>query len=182
MLGNMRRRSFLWILSSLVGRAADAGRPKQIYLIRHGEKSGDKSDIHLNPRGRARAAALVQLFPNRFDKPDVLVASHQSAHSNREVETLEPLAQLLHVPIDDTFADEDYSQLAKHLLTAYPAKTILVCWHHGNLPALATALGVRNAPSPWADDRFDRLWRIRFDASGSAIMQDLPEHLLDHDS
>jgi hypothetical protein len=177
----MTRREFLsGFCFPFFARAAD-GRPKQIYLIRHGEKTGDKSDIHLNPRGKERAAALPKLFPSRFDPPDVLFASHQSAHSNREVETLRPLAQALRVPIDDSFADEDYARLAQRLLSGYPGKTILVCWHHRNLPALAAAVGVKNPPSPWPENQFDRLWRISFDARG-AVMENLPEHLIAGDS
>ncbi len=177
----MTRRDFLCGLLSPFLARADAGRPKQIYLIRHGEKTGDKSDIHLNPRGMERAAALSKLFPGRFEPPEVLFASHQSAHSNREVETIRPLAQSLHLPIDDSFADEDYARLARRLLTGFAGKTILVCWHHGNLPAFAAALGVKNPPSPWPDTQFDRLWKISFGATG-AVMENLPEHLLAGDS
>lgn len=177
----MRRRELLigGLVFPWIAWAED-GRPRQVYLIRHGEKTGDKSDIHLNARGRERAAALVKLFPARFESPQVLFASRRSAHSDREVETITPLAAALHLKINTTYADEEYAALAKDVLAHYAAKTILVCWHHSHLPALAGALGVKNAPSPWPDQQFDRLWRIRFE--GAVSMEDLPEHVLDGDS
>jgi phosphohistidine phosphatase SixA len=165
-----------------IARADESGAaPQQVYLIRHGEKTGDKTDIHLNPRGQQRAAALVKLFPARFESPDILFASKRSAHSDREVETIAPLSKALHLEINNRYLDDQYPALAKDVLAHYRAKTVLVCWHHGNLPALAGALGVKNAPSPWPDTQFDRLWRIRF-RGGAAAMEDLPEHLLDGDS
>lgn len=160
-----------------------AGKPRQILLIRHGEKNGDKSDPHLNPRGYARAAALVRLFPTRFDTPQFLFATHQSAHSNREVETIEPLAGTLRLEIDSRFADEEYAALAKELLSkpAYGDKNLLLCWHHGRIPELAAALGVAHPPAPWPDAQFDRVWKIEY-AGGSAKFTDLPQHLLEGDS
>jgi len=36
----------------------------------------------------------------------------------------------------------------------------LICWHHGNIPAMARALGIKDAPTPWPEMQFDRVWRI----------------------
>src|ERR1700733_8590262 len=83
--------------------------PKQILIIRHAEKNGDKSDIHLNARGYERAAALPALFRSHFDTPEFLFASRKSAHSNRPLETITPLGMALRLKIDHTFANEDYA-------------------------------------------------------------------------
>jgi hypothetical protein len=157
--------------------------PKQILIVRHAEKNDDKSDIHLNPRGYARAAALPTLFPARFDTPEFLFASTQSAHSNRPVETITPLARALRLKIDNTFANEDYALLARHVLLTpvYAGRTVLICWHHGNIPALARALGIADAPTPWPETQFDRVWRIAF-ADGAPALTDLPQRLLPGDS
>ncbi len=179
------RRQFLSAALGLMAPALlrSAGKPRQILIIRHGEKTGDKTDPHLNPRGYARAAALVRLFPSRFDTPQFLFATHQSAHSNREVETIEPLAGALHMRIDSRFADEEYAALAKELLSrpVYADKNLLLCWHHGRIPELAAALGVSHPPAPWPDAQFDRVWKIEY-SGGSAQFTDLPEHLLEGDS
>jgi broad specificity phosphatase PhoE len=179
------RREFLSTSFALLAPAClpAAPRPRQILIIRHGEKTGAKSDPHLNPRGAERAVALVRLFPAHFDTPQVLFATRRSAHSNREVETIEPLSHALHLGIDSRFADDDYAALAKELLAkpAYSRKNVLVCWHHGRIPELAAALGVAHPPKPWPDSQFDRVWKIEY--SGAAVQfTDLPQHLLEGDS
>jgi phosphohistidine phosphatase SixA len=180
------RREFLAtagaILSGGLPIFGDEG-PKQILIFRHAEKNDDKSDIHLNARGYARAAALPTLFPSRFDTPEFLFASKESAHSNRPLETITPLARALRLKIDNTFTNEDYAGLARHVLgkPVHAGKTVLICWHHGNIPALARALGIKDAPTPWPEMQFDRVWRITF-ADGVAALTDLPQRLLPGDS
>jgi hypothetical protein len=163
-------------------------RPKQILIIRHAEKNDSKSDIHLNARGYARAAALPALFlpaefPARFDTPEFLFASRKSAHSDRPVETITPLARALRLKIDNTFDNEDYAGLARHVLgkPVYAGKTVLICWHHGNIPALAGAMGIKDAATPWPEMQFDRVWRITF-ADAVPALTDLPQRLLPDDS
>jgi phosphohistidine phosphatase SixA len=180
------RREFLGagaalFASCLPGRAG--GGPKQILLMRHAEKSANAKDPNLNARGYARAAALARLFPARFDTPDFLFATKASQRSNRPVETIAPLARALHLPIDARFADEKFASLARDLSShsRYSGKTVLVCWHHGNIPRLAAALGVASPPSTWPEAQFDRIWRIRY-LDGGATLEDLPQHLLDGDS
>jgi len=63
----------------------------------------------------------------------------------------------------------------------HAGKTVLICWHHGNIPALARALGIKDAPTPWPEMQFDRVWRITF-ADGVAALTDLPQRLLPGDS
>jgi Histidine phosphatase superfamily (branch 1) len=180
------RREFLAAAGAILSARLPifaAEKPKQILIIRHGEKNDNKSDIHLNARGYARAAALPTLFPSRFDTPEFLFASRQSAHSNREVETIAPLARALRLKIDYTFANEDYADLARHVLgkPVYAGQTVLICWHHGNIPALAGALGIEDAPAPWPDMQFDRVWRITF-TDGVPALTVLPQRLLQGDS
>lgn len=180
------RRGFLGACAALFasflpGKAA--GGPKRILLMRHAEKNGDKTDTHLNARGHARAAALVRLFPARFETPDFLFATKASPSSNRPVETITPLASALHLPIDARFAEDECAHLAKELLShsRYSGKTVLICWHHGTIPKLAARLGVANSPSTWPDTQFDRIWLIQY-PGGGVTLDDLPQHLLDGDS
>lgn len=151
--------------------------------MRHAEKSGDETDPDLNARGYARAAALVRLFPARFDIPEFLFAARSSPRSNRPVETLAPLARALRLPIDARFADDEFASLARRVLShsRYSGKTVLICWHHGNIPPLAAKLGVANPPSAWPDAQFDRIWWIRYSGRG-VTLDDSPQHLLDGDS
>ncbi len=149
-------------------------------LMRHGEDIGQR-DFNLNPRGYQRAAALPKLFGARLPKPDVIIATRASKGSNRPIETVEPLARALDLPIDNRFRDDDFRILAHDLLNddRYAGKTVLVCWHHGKVPKLARALGVKNAPE-WPDDQFDHVW-VLDRKGGSTHFEDVNEKLLDGD-
>jgi phosphohistidine phosphatase SixA len=163
-------------------RAADI-RPKEILLIRHAEKTGDKADADLNPKGYQRAAALTRLFPGQFASPQFIFASARSAHSNRPVETVTPLSRAMKLQVNTRFANEAFAGLARELLTQpkYRGRIVLVCWHHTNIPPLAKALGVTNVPGKWPDQQFDHVWRLRY-AEGTVEIADLPQRLLDGDS
>ena len=136
----------------------------------------------MNPRGYERAAALPTLFPARFETPDYLFASRQSKRSNRPVETLTPLAGALGLKIDSTFADADYRFLAKILLgrAMYAGKILLICWHHENIPGLARALGVTDAPARWPEKGFDLIWSIEY-AEGVPRLTEVGQKLLPGD-
>ena len=94
--------------------------PATILLIRHAEKLTD-GRIDLSPIGFERARLLPKVFASgaRPDLPipQVLFATHESAHSNRAIQTVTPLAAALHLPIDDSFKDDDYAALASTLLS-----------------------------------------------------------------
>ena len=64
----------------------------------------------------------------------------------------------------------------------YRGKTVLVCWHHGTIPALAKALGATGYPEEWKDEVFDRVWQITYDREGKATFTDRPQRLLKRDS
>jgi broad specificity phosphatase PhoE len=188
--------------------------PKQVYIIRHGEKLGDATNDRdggpdLSIRGSARAAAIPSLFvPSpatlsccplaagvsgfqgsyvtvniqtntpRFQTPDFLFATQASSHSNRPVETVTPLSAALNLSLDSKHADAEYGKVATDILTnsKYADKTVLVCWHHGNIPNLAGALGVPNPPK-WPGTAFDRVWQVTF-PGGAAMLDDLAQMLL----
>ena len=191
--------------------------PKEIMIIRHGEKVGDPSDdttggIHLAIQGSARAAALPSLFYSgqdalsceltaiessftgqyeatsvsgtapRFDTPNFLFATKVSQNSNRPVETLTPTSLALGLPINDQFEDsEDPAKgipgLASLLFSKaeYEGQIILICWHHGSIPALTTAL-YATPPGKWSSKIFDYLWKIKYDYSGSTPQGSCEQH------
>jgi hypothetical protein len=159
--------------------------PATILLIRHAEKlTGGRID--LSPTGFERARLLPRLFGPTLrpdvPTPQVLFATHISAHSNRPVQTVTPLAEALHLPIDDSFKNDEYAALASTLLSGkYAGKVVLVVWHHGEIPNLARALGATPPYSPWPDQQYDRIWRIDY-ANGKVTLHDLPYSLLPGDS
>ena len=112
----------------------------------------------------------------------MIFAAKSSMRSRRPVETIKPLAHALGVPIDERFSDREYAALAKELLSnpEYTGKTIVVCWHHGTMPELVAALGVRSPPARWPKSQYDHVWSITFDANG-AHLADLRQQLLPGD-
>lgn len=129
-----------------------------LLLIRHAEKSGDPQDAALTPAGEARSQAYVAYFrnPGRGASPlaasSWLIAAADSVNSTRSRLTLAPLAAALGLPIDATVADHDFQRLADRLLgdSRYDNVTTLICWHHGQILALAHALGAPLAALPTA--------------------------------
>ncbi len=179
---------FVVIWSPAVLRAQSAPAPQPpatIYLIRHAEKLTDKRP-DLAQQGFLRAALLPNLFlpgngRSTLQKPDFIFATARSKNSNRPVETVMPLSSALNEPISNEILDDDFAELAKLLLGGnYAGKVVLVAWHHGKLPDLASALGA-TPPYKWPDTQFDRIWRIDY-KDGKAKLIDLPMGLLPGDS
>jgi len=183
--------------------AREAG-PHHVLIIRHAEKTGDKSDVHLSRQGVERAAALFRLFepgkdrPDPFPRPDFIFAATNSAISQRPLETVRPLALKLKLPIDQSFdskllpvqtkvpgaAMDGIAALRAEVFNKprYVGKTILVSWRHSSIPELARALGARDAPAKWADECFDRIWQISYISPGGVTFVNRPQRLLPGDS
>lgn len=165
--------------------------PRRILLIRHAEKPPPEAmSVHLTEEGKKRARALVKLFeqsadrPEPFAKPDFLFATKNTVKSHRPNETIAELAKSLDLPVNDHIENDSFNSLAVHLKSKakYSGKTVLVCWHHGNMSALAKALGVSDPPKDWKSTSFDRVWEIDYDNTGHATLKDLPQRLLPGDS
>jgi hypothetical protein len=166
-----------------------ATAPSQILIIRHGEKPGDPAtdsaadSPDLSTQGYERAASLAIYVPATFGKLDFLFATQASKNSNRPVETVTPLAKALGLTIDDKHADDDYQTVATDVLThpKYAGKLVLICWHHGKIPDLATALGGVPPTTHWKGHVFDRVWKIDYPAGGPVTglpVTDIPQMLM----
>jgi hypothetical protein len=180
----------LWIgLIGVYAQSADTTKPQPpatILLIRHAEKMTDGNE-DLSSAGFDRAGLLPKAFSPAAGRPglptpQVLFAARISSHSNRSVQTITPLAQALHLPIDDRFSDHDYQALAAALLSGqYAGKVVLIAWHRGRIPQLAAALGAKPPYDPWPEQQFDRIWRIDY-SNGNVTIQDLPYSIMPGDS
>lgn len=146
-----------------------ATAPLSVLVMRHAEKPGDPQDPHLSPSGVARAKQLARYIPESFGQPDFIFASAPSKHSVRPYETVQPLSKRTGVPIDATYADQDYGALAADLLSGrtggdVAGKQGVICWHHGNIPSLLHALGAKDGeyPDPWDRNVFNLILRVDF--------------------
>ena len=164
--------------------------PRLVMLVRHAEKPPDEMmAIDLNAAGQKRAEALPGLFmkspsrPGPLPTPDFIFAAKNSKHSHRCTETVAPLAKKLEQKVNAKFANDDFAKLGAEILgnPKYTGKTILICWHHGNLPGLTKKLGGTGAPDHWKSRVFDRVWQITF-PKGKATLVDSPQMLLYGDS
>jgi hypothetical protein len=167
-----------------------AKAPAIVFIIRHAEKPMDDKAPDLAPQGFKRASAIPYLFlplpgssvPPRLPKPDALFASDAAKHSNRPIETITPLAQALHLRINHDFEDRETAKVADAVMSGkYAGKVVLISWHHGEIPHLAKAFGVEDAPKIWDDTVFDKIWKITW-VDGKAQMTILPQMLLKGDS
>jgi hypothetical protein len=143
------------------------GGPSRILLMRHADKPDDPEDSDLSEAGIKRAEHLVTYIPQTFGKPDYIIATAHSKHSNRPTETVQPLANALGMEVQDDIRDSDFQELVNEIFSdpAYHGKMVVISWHHGNLPAIAAMLGapVGNYPDPWPDDTYNIILDFRYD-------------------
>jgi broad specificity phosphatase PhoE len=175
--------------------AADAQEgPKNatVLIIRHAEDAG--SGHGLSPRGEERAKAYINYFQNftvdsKRLEPNAVVVAADSKQSHRPRLTVEPFAKAAKSPIDSRFGNKQPTDLAAELRANYQGKVILVCWHHGQIPALLRALGA--APETllpngkWPKTVYDWVIMASFDENCRLIPEGtrrISEHLLQGDS
>jgi hypothetical protein len=147
-----------------------------ILIIRHAEKP--TQGFELSPAGQQRAVAYVGYFKNFTvdSKPlslDAIYATADSKQSHRPRLTVEPLAAALKLKLRDQFKDRDVDKLAADIASKQHEKQILVCWHHGEIPALLRSLGADPATllpnGLWPTDQFGWVLQLRYDHDGKLI-------------
>ena len=185
--------AFFCCSALLVAANAQEGPKNSVVLIiRHAESP--ESGHGLSPRGEERAKAYANYFQNftvdskRLEPNAVLVAA-DSKQSHRPRLTVEPFAKAAKLPIDSRFSNKQPADLAAELRANHQGKVILVCWHHGQIPALLRALGA--APETllpngkWPKTVYDWVIMASFDENGRLIPEStrrISEHLLQGDS
>lgn len=180
-----------------------APRGKVIMVIRHGEKptkapvpvgidlAGRPDTRSLTEQGWVRAASLVGLFVPRLGaeravlpRPKMIYASgtgDEGTEGNRPRQTVRPLAMALRIPVDTSFSRGDEARLIAR--AAAEEGPTLICWQHGEIPEMATALKdvAPAAPKDWPDDRYDVVWMFTSTGTGWQFEQ-VPERLLPGDA
>ena len=161
-------------------------------IIRHAEDADSGHGI--SPRGQQQADAYKDYFKNfTFDskrlEPAVIFAANDSKKSHRPRLTVEPFAKAANLNIDTRFGNDQSTELAADLRANYQGKVILICWRHGNIPALLRALGAkpkRFLPNgKWPDSVYDWVLLLSFDQDGNLIpssSRKINEHLMPGDS
>jgi hypothetical protein len=183
-------KCYALILLSFLIACTGLARPARVILLRHAEKPADESDVHLSERGMTRARALPAFLATEAvlgtnGQPAALFAPKvtRRGHASRPYETLEPLADRLKLSVQTPYGPSDYAALARHILSDpnLDGKTVIVCWIHDYLPALARALGVKPKPARWKGNVYDHVWIATY-KDRDAVLADLPQSLLPGDS
>jgi hypothetical protein len=116
-----------------------------------------------------------------FPTPAFIFATQESKHSDRPIETITPTSVALGLTIDSKYSNStsDIAKLANDILTKsdYAGKVILICWHHGTIDAVATALHGTGA-TKWVGTVFDRLWLLDYSQGSSPPIQQFGQKLL----
>src|SRR5271154_139108 len=161
-----------------------------ILIIRHAEKPDDGSG--LSAAGAARSKAYVNYFKNfTIDgqplKLDYIFAAADSKDSQRPRLTVEPTSRTLGIAIDSRFKDKNFQELAEEIQSKPHGKTILISWHHEEIPSLLDALGADATQvipkAKWPGNVFGWLIELRYDFDGRLIeTKRINENLLPEDS
>jgi hypothetical protein len=148
------------------------GGPSRIILLRHADKPEDRDNPDLSAAGVTRAVHLATYIPELFGKPDYIIATARSKHSDRPLETVAPLARAVGVTVQHDIRDKDFEDLVDEIFSdpAYHGKTVVICWHHGTLPAIAALLGAPAGiyPDPWPDDTYNVILDFRYEPDSGA--------------
>jgi hypothetical protein len=157
-------------------KAPGALRDMVVLVIRHAEKP--TNGMELTPAGVARANAYTNYFKNFTidSKPlhlDAIFAAADSKNSQRPRLTTEPLSKSLGLPLDLRFKAASPGELADELRAKPHGKQVLICWHHGDIPALLQALDADPAKllpgGKWPDAVFSWMIQLRYDKDGHLI-------------
>lgn len=169
-----------------------------IMLIRHAEKpsadgtvagvdlQGGQNEADLSIRGWQRAGALAALLspsPNlqrpELQRPTSLYAAgagiqtDTGAHhkSLRSQHTLEPLSELIGIPVVANFFTTQEAELAK--VISQLEGVVLVAWEHAAIVHIANSIfgNESSTPQHWPDSRFDMVWSFERDRDGWAFKQ-----------
>jgi hypothetical protein len=197
---------------------------RKIMLIRHGEKpavppppqgideNGDVDPESMTVQGWKRARLLVSLFDPEdgrlragIARPNALFASKIADNrGKRPVQTLEPLASALHLPIDQSYSSTKIESKASKtpgggivLAIGYGPSQIpdlvrglvatggfvLVAWRRGDIPAIGSQIAPGAVvPDHWPGKRFDMIWVFDLNDDGKTYrFSQIPEVLLPDD-
>ncbi len=134
-------------------------------VVRHAEKGGDDPrDPSLSAAGRARAQALAKMLA---DAP--LRAAYATAY-RRTQQTARAAAAARGIAVTVYDARQPASAFASQLRAAHAAGTVLVVGHSNTVPEIVAALSAQTV-EPMAETEFDRLYRVRIVAGGTATLE-----------
>ena len=115
-------------------------------------------DPGLTPAGRRRVAELTRQLVDA----DVVagVDAVYSTPYRRTMETAQPLAERLGLPVLQYEPVDDYEPVLDRMVAEHKGKIILVVGHSNTLPALIGNMGASKKVPVIADDEYDNIYII----------------------
>jgi hypothetical protein len=177
---------------TVTANGQDGPKDSVVLIIRHAEDADTGRGI--SPLGQERVEAYKNYFQNfivdsKRLEPAVIFAAKDSKRSHRPRLTVEPFAKAAKSKIDTRFGNSQSTELAADLRANHQGKVILICWRHGNIPALLRALGAKPKSflpnGKWPDSVYDWLILLSYDQEGRLIpgsSRRINEHLMPGDS
>jgi hypothetical protein len=177
---------------TVTANGQDGPKDSVVLIIRHAEDADTGRGI--SPLGQERVEAYKNYFQNFIVdsnrlEPAVIFAAKDSKRSHRPRLTVEPFAKAAKSKIDTRFGNSQSTELAADLRANHQGKVILICWRHGNIPALLRALGAKPKSflpnGKWPDSVYDWLILLSYDQEGRLIpgsSRRINEHLMPGDS
>ncbi|KAF9892749.1 hypothetical protein FE257_001151 [Aspergillus nanangensis] len=156
---------YLFLVSILfVFVASSATHHPTLYLIRHGEKSGDPKDDGLNADGVKRAQCLRDVFgassPYQIGYIMAPKVNSKGEH-RRSYETVAPLAKDLGLPVDTSCRRNHARCVARRIRNYRGSGNILVSWRHSKIKDILKDLK-NHKPPEYPGDRFDLIWTLPY--------------------
>lgn len=142
---------------AMLAPIAQAAEPAVIYVVRHGEKTGNDGDPDLTAQGRLRASNIAAILKKTG------IRQVFTSKTARTRQTAAPTAALLGLPVKEYDARQP-EKMVEELKTA--GGNALVVGHSNTVGKLVTLLG-GEAGTAVGDDEYDRLYQLIVGADGS---------------
>ena len=180
----MKKIHVVSLLHLILGAISEvSATPKNVILIRHGEKIPGEN--HLDLKGFERAEALSYYFSGTplYNNPPIshiFAAGLKAADSSvRPLQTCTPIANHYDLPLNIDFKNDETKKIARELLTnpKYDKSTVLICWGHGHIRPIVQALGAED-PGFWEDDIYDQVYLVTFEEGKNPKLQKILQKLM----
>jgi hypothetical protein len=154
-------------------RSAHGPRNGTVLIIRHAEKLD--SGGGLSQKGQQRADALVEYIRKYQNdghpiRLSAIYAASDTKESQRPRVSVEPVARSLGLRVESDFKSAAVDALADDVCARRAGQCTLICWRHGEIPALVEAFGVKVTDvipdGKWPDSKFDWVIELNFDQNG----------------
>ncbi|MCT0226363.1 hypothetical protein [Synechococcus sp. CS-1328] len=167
-------RTLLALVLGTANLAPAWATPRQVILLRHGDKVASGADnYNLSPNGFLRAINLARLIPACFGGPThirTFFLNPVTSKNARSYQSAVPLAVATGINISSAQVSQDDSFLDGQEILRQPAYrdgNVVLFWEHRRMPDLARGLGWPSMP-PIGPMEFDQIFVLHYDRPEAA--------------